>query len=286
MHSFVWKDFWNRTKQTPPHQPDDSYSYDWPAILSIARKSSRATRTRQHMVVDEGQDLPVGFFEYASRHVAQTMTVFADEDQAVGQRHTSLEQIKSAAGLANPVILRTNHRNRPEVARLAEHFHGGRIPAATVRRSNSGELPELLRLSGLEKASERIATWFLNRGGTVGVIVSSNEVGSSLHSKLANKLRGRRVDSYDSNRKNEDSIDILRPGVTVLNKRSVKGQEFDTVFIVELESFLPCANEPGRRAMYMMCSRARDHLFLVCGPDDLPPEAKHDLPGLSVLEGA
>ena len=45
---------------------------------------------------------------------------------------------------------------------------------------------------------------------------------------------------------------IRRPGVTVLNRESVKGQEFDAVFIMELEAFIPCTNDAASRTMYMM----------------------------------
>jgi superfamily I DNA/RNA helicase len=51
--------------------------------------------------------------------------------------------------------------------------------------------------------------------------------------------------------------------VTVLNKESAKGQEFDSVFILELEELLPCPDGAPRRVMYMLCARARDYLWLV-----------------------
>ena len=70
----------------------------------------------------------------------------------------------------------------------------------------------------------------------------------------------------------------------MLNKESVKGQEFDAVFILELEAFIPCTDEVMRRGMYMMCSRARDNLFLVYGPQALSVDAATALPGSDVLE--
>ena len=75
---------------------------------------------------------------------------------------------------------------------------------------------------------------------------------------------------------------MLEPGVTILNKESVKGQEFDAVFILELEAFIPCTNDAEHRAMYMMCTRARDHLFLVHG--HLSARAEAALPDENVLE--
>ena len=73
------------------------------------------------------------------------MSVFADEEQAIGVTRSTLVQIRNAAGLPEPVILTENHRNTPEIARLAEHFHRGQLPAAAVIRSHTGDVPQLVR---------------------------------------------------------------------------------------------------------------------------------------------
>ena len=123
------------------------------------------------------------------------------------------------------------------------------------------------------------------RDHSVGAIVDQNSTGGRLHELLRRALPDSRVDLYRSGYDNEDHINVLKKGVTILNKASVKGQEFDTVFILELHRFLPCRTDAMRRAMYMMCSRARDHLWLVCGPDGhLTREISHTLPGPEILE--
>ena len=282
MHSFIWHDYRNRMKGKVPTDPSDTYAYDWDSMSSCLEEAGEHPN-RPHLVVDEGQDLPRGFFKYASRYVSRTITVFADDDQALGERGTTLEQIKAAAGLGDPIILSRNHRNTPEIARLAEHFHSGRLPAATVVRPSLRELPRLVRTDGLDVAARLISNWCNNRGGSIGVIVKWNDTGSDLYGNLRRRLSQKRVDIY--RKENEDSIELLEPGVTILNKESVKGQEFDTVFLLELEEFIPCANDVERRAMYMMCTRARDQLFLVHdGP--LSAGGRADLPDASVLERA
>ena len=237
-----------------------------------------------HLVVDEGQDLPKGFFVYVSRHVSRTMTVFADDDQALGVQRTTLEQIKNATGLGDPVILKENHRNAPEVARVAEHFHQGRLPAAEVRRRPTGELPRVVRSPNIVATAGLVSNWCSTRGGSVGAIVARSETGDNLYDQLVARLPRTRIDIYKNQNRNEDEINVLADGVTILNKASVKGQEFDSVFILELESFIPFANDVERRAMYMMCTRARDNLFLVHGPGPLSPQAAQSLPGPDILE--
>ena len=113
---------------------------------------------------------------------------------------------------------------------------------------------------------------------------TKDRVCPNLSRELAVRLPQSRIDSYTHQRGNEDEINVLEDGVTILNMKSVKGQEFDSVFILELERFIPFANDVERRAMYLMCTRARDNLFLVHGPEPLSRQAAQSLPGPDVLE--
>lgn len=284
MHSYVWADYQRRTGMPVPSEPNDSFAYMWTEMLARLREAC-VVPDSSHLVVDEGQDLPKGFFAYVSHHVARTLTVFADDDQALSRQRTTLEQIKAAADLDNPIILRRNHRNTPEVAAVAEHFHDGRLPAAKVTRDSNGKLPCLIRTRNIDDTAALVTNWRQTRGGAIGVVVYNNQpTGIELHRELKERLSGSRVDIYQHVEKNEDSTNVLEDGVTVLNKNSVKGQEFDALFILELQHFIPCTNEAERRAMYMMCSRARDNLFLVYGPAHLSKRAALALPGPEILE--
>ena len=281
MQSYVWRDFRNRTNDEPPRLPTDPYVYRWGDMI---KRLAGTQPDREALVVDEGQDLPVAFFQYASKFVAKNLSVFADEEQTIGGRGATLEQIRSAASLPNPTLLSENHRNTPEIARLVEHFHRGRLPAAIILRSGPGDLPQLARSANEESTVKRIANEFRNRSGSIGVIVDQDATGESIHKLLKDQLPDSRVDRYSNRLKNENSIDVRAPGITVLNKESVKGQEFDTVFILELDRFIPCTDETEFRAMYMMCSRARDNLTLIHGPASLSAAAIAALPDTDILD--
>lgn len=123
MHSFAYLDYRNRTGTAPPgFGGRTSYDYDWDGMLAALDGHANSEANWGHIVVDEGQDLPEGFFQYLHRHAARVLTVFADEDQALDERRTTLAQIRKAAELPNPILLKENHRNRPEIAAVAEHF--------------------------------------------------------------------------------------------------------------------------------------------------------------------
>ena len=281
MHSFVSRRYRAETNEQPPVSPQDQYKFRWNVMFE--RLAGRQPTMRQ-LVVDEAQSLPGDFFRYASRHCARTLSIFADEDQTLDDQRTTLEEIKRAASLNDPYVLRRNHRNTPEIARLAEYFHGGRLPAAAVVRESVDDLPLPRRIHATRANTDKlISNWIRNRGGSVGIVVDVNETGWNLYERLSEELKPMRVDFYSNDQKNEDSINVLRDGVTILNTRSVKGQEFDTVFILELERFVPCRSDMRKRVMYMLCTRARDMLFLL-HEHPLSVEAIDALPGPDLLE--
>ncbi|GEN13558.1 Part of AAA domain-containing protein [Myxococcus fulvus] len=282
MQVLVGKDYHRRMGVNPPTLSHNSYAYDWNSILeNLADYES--VPTFDHLVIDEGQDLASEFFHYTEKHLAPVLTVFADFDQTLGSRHASAEEILEGTSLPNPIILSVNHRNRPEISEVAEHFHAGHLPAARAKRPASGERPRLIEDVSLPDACAQIATWFQNRGGNVGVVVSQNSTVQAATAQLRALLPDARVDLYTSDLKNEDEIELLSPGLTVLNCESVKGQEFDTLFLLELERFLPCRTARQKRTMYMLCARARDHLFVVSGKA-LSPAAQACLPSEDLLE--
>jgi superfamily I DNA/RNA helicase len=146
-----------------------------------------------------------------------------------------------------------------------------------------GSIPTLAYEPNILSVAKRIATWYANRAGNIGVIVKFDNSGQELKTNLAKILSNTRIDYYSNRLKNEDSIQLIAPGITILNQESVKGQEFDTVFICELQAYAPINTPKILRIMYMMCCRARDHLFLLYGPDQLSAHAIETLPGNELL---
>ena len=284
MHKFVGSHYFAQTNANAPStEPHDfPYDFNWHAMFATLEHRG-VTPKPMHVIVDEGQDLPKEFFRYLRNFVATTITVFADEDQALRDECSTARDIKEAARLEDPVLLGTNHRNTPEIARVAEFYHAGHAPVPAVIRPPSGELPRVVPYHG-DGATGRIANWYTARGGRVGVAVIDNETGESLHYRLRDLLAGQRVDFYTSNRQNEDDIDLLGPGITALNVQSIKGQEFDAVFVMEFDKLLNESGEVNKRKMYMLCARARDHLFLMHEGDCLPPAVLEELPGADILE--
>ena len=281
MHQFVGSHYYAQTNVIAPNAAP--YIFDWNAMFEMLEGYGVISEPT-HVIVDEGQDLPKEFFRYLRSFVATTITVFADEDQALTGERSTLRDIRDAAGLDDPVVLSANHRNTPEVARVAEHYHAGQAPVPEVIRPPSGELPRVVLYRG-HGATRRIANWYGTRGGRVGVAIVNNEpTGKALYSGLRSQLPGHRVDFYTNDRKNEDDIDLLEPGITILNVQSIKGQEFDTLFVMEIGELLLQPDEVNTRKMYMLCARARDNLILMREGNRLPHALLDQMPGAEFLE--
>ena len=280
MHNFVDRHFSRFAGCKPPQLR--RFQYDWDSMVSTL-EDRNVKPSPIHVIVDEGQDLPKGFYRYLRGFVATTTTVFADEGQAVTSKYSTLRDIKDSAHLDDPILLRSNHRNSPEIARVAAHFHAGEIPVSSVVRPPTGECPTIL-LNRNEVLVTRIANWFRNRNGRVGIAVISNSTGKRLFRQLQEQLPEERIQIYTHDLKNEDEIDVMNPGITILNVQSIKGQEFNAIFAMEFERLLEGADEEGRRKMYMVCARARDFLFLLYEGTHLPQTLLELLPGEAMLK--
>lgn len=281
MHSFVYHHY---RKQTNGSRAPSlkNYKYDWNRMFTTLKRCD-VQPGLTHVIVDEGQDLPKDFFRYLRNFVATTIIVFADEEQALSGERSTLRDIKEAAGLDDPVLLKYNHRNRPEIARVTEHFHAGSVPIPVVKREKLGELPEV-RLYRKDGVVSLIANWYRNRSGRIGVAVVQNNIGEILCSQLREKLLGESIHLYANKKKNENEIDLLGRGIIILNVQSIKGQEFDTVFVMKFDQLLLEASEVNQRKMYMLCARARDHLFLMYEGDHVPPKLLQQLPDGGILK--
>ncbi|PRQ05088.1 AAA family ATPase [Enhygromyxa salina] len=282
MHAHVGRDFTRRTGALIPAPPNRGYDWIWGEALAMLDGHPEAGPSHDHLIVDEAQDLPSEFFRYARLHLAPVVSVFADENQAITRQSSTLQQIRRAGALPPAIMLVDNHRNTPEIVAVANHFHAGRLPTLRVRRPG-GDRPRLVHHSDLGQTCAMIARWFTTTGGSIGVVVERNSTGWQLHRSLRARVDGR-VDMYDSKHPNEGRIELFTPGITILNHRSIKGQEFDTLFVLELEQFLPCSAAVQRQIMYMICSRPRDYLFMVSVPSALSAAALAVLPGPDVLE--
>lgn len=240
--------------------------FDWTALMHRAAASFGATdASTPHLVVDEGQDLPPGFYRLV-RLAAASVTVFADECQRLTETNSTLTEITEALGRSTGRFeVAGNHRNTREIASLAERFRtGGPLPDMPVR---SGSLPVIHHYPGTKDLVDDIAkTAAGHPRHRIGVIVNSLRTAADLMPRLERAGLAHVPQLYSSaaTAGRYRDLDLTRPGVVLVHRASAKGLDFDSVFIADTET--DAATDPTaaslRMAYYVMITRARQRLVL------------------------
>lgn len=260
VHSWILRRFGRDAPRT-----EDGW-FDWTTLTHwTAATLGEDGAATPHLVVDEGQDLPPGFYRLA-RLTAASVTVFADECQRLTETNSTLTEIAAGLGRsAGRVDVAGNHRNTREIASLAEHFRtGGPVSDMPVR---SGPLPAIRRYGGVKAVAADIAFMVAAQPRhRIGVIVNSLRTATELMRYLERSRLTHEPQLYSSaaSAGRYRDLDLTRPGVVVVHRASAKGLDFDTVLVPDTES--DSATDPTavslRMAYYVMITRAREQVVL------------------------
>ena len=285
-----WSFSWWRSafgfKARPPLEEGPGWRpVDWAQVAQyvLAEKSSSSLAKLHwgHLVIDEGQDFDKGFFMALNfmrmRPWAKGppgLTIFADDNQQLDEANNSTtREVIDALGLRGDkercYELTKNYRNTQEIYNLAKYYRIFKMQADDPDRT--GEQPEV-RLLGDRNDSIATITRLCkrNRGKEIGVVIPNNKkMVKEYHKELKKQLEpdGFTVQAYNSGSKvlTVESLQFDQPStVTVVNMASVKGLEFDVVFAAEMQSMDVSDDrlEAACKTLYVLCSRARENLFL------------------------
>ncbi|ATE76875.1 hypothetical protein CNN82_10720 [Pseudomonas frederiksbergensis] len=283
MHSYVSRDYSSRfSENVPQWQP---YDYIWSEI-NRRYEAAGVTPDLDHLIIDEGQNLPLEFIKWAVRFKARAVSVFADENQSTLYGGCCVADLQ-AAGFTDVYPLVVNHRNTKEIADVSAYFHNSRaLPPATPKRGRGFDIPCLTAVPTWDALADIIAARMENRAEAVGVIVYLKDEVIHLANLLRQRLGRRRVDSYtsDATPGAESAIQMRDSGVTVISGESAIGLEFDTLYLQDLSRSLPATALIQSRRLYMLCARARNKLVLIDGPSRLTQAQLTSLPPDHILE--
>ena len=276
-----------------PKLPEDNWHHDWDQVFSSILQEVKLGNINKddvnwgHLIIDEAQDFPskmFGTFEMLIKLVFSddpledrpSLTVFADENQRLQEAtNSTIKEIINKLMLPEDRIysLTRNYRNTLQIASLAKVFYTGLSTGIPELPDREGELPLLVSGDNLNASVNYIHIFANNHDDLeIGVITQSNEVRKKFFNKLNHRVSGNsrlKVQSYannDSKHGDVDKLDFDKGGIiTVINKQSCKGLEFDAVFLPELQSISIDPNDKDQfmMEMYVMTSRARDTLVLM-----------------------
>ena len=268
--SWFYSTYYNRNKEFVPEVKKHIPDYE---LISKEYAKENFYENDTQMVIDEAQDMSLGFYECVMNLGYTNFFVLADQNQQITEDHSNRKELTDILDLepSDVVELSTNHRNSTPIARLAQHFytdHSSPLPELPERPSlNTPVLYEYELVNSCVELILREAD--KDDSKLIGVIVATDIKREDYVKKLRDvdiKRENEKplVSTYSSQNKRNVHIDFSFGGIVVLNDKSVKGIEFDTVFIVT--DGLKIANNDEdlmKKRLYVMCSRAREKLVIL-----------------------
>lgn len=277
----------------PPKLAD--YQYDWEAMQEAAAERGEMNDWG-HLIIDEAQDFPNEMFRFL-RFVARRLnngglTILADENQRLQEDNSNIEQIHKGLGIkiddaSRSFKLTENFRNTRQIAELASTFYVGLSSGRPNLPKRQGSKPELVKTDSMVAQVEYIVRILSNRAvGEVGVFTQNDSMRKKFYDLLRHRLQGQYdVQTYSSKDDANHGAERLvfdRSGMlTVINRHSCKGLEFDVVFIPELQAINIDGSDLDvfRMNMYVMCSRARESVYMLySSTSENAPEVLQHLP--------
>ncbi|MFE2494891.1 AAA family ATPase [Streptomyces scopuliridis] len=261
--------FWRERFQTDPPQTDEGgWSYDW---IEMQRDCIlQKVRSTAHLVVDEGQNLPVSFYQLC-RVLGVGVTVFADENQRIGDDQSTVSEIRRELAVqADPLVLRENHRNSREIAMLASEFRKGAWDEAPLP-ARVGRTPTLLKVPSLDNLLTGVSQYFnAYPERSIGIICRSTHLLRDIQSKLTHLELAKHTQAYVHDDRYRDTVDFSTRRIRIVSTASMKGLEFDSVFVPDLDAYTEDPTSvDARLRFFVLCTRAREDLhFAHRGPQE------------------
>ena len=228
----------------------------------------------QDLIIDEGQDLPSGYYESLMELGFENFFIVGDQNQQITEDNSSRRDLEEVLGLSSDDVIELdeNFRNTAPIAKLCHYFYTDRAsPLPKLPKRPSLLKPTLLNYSTVNICVETILRAAdRDTGKLIGVIVASEAKREDYVKKFSRIDISRDnvkpiISTYSSNQKQDSvNIDFSSGGIVVLCDKSVKGIEFDTAYVILDGLQIVGGDEDAmRKRLYVMTSRAKDELFLM-----------------------
>ncbi len=278
--SWFWKEFRRLVGKSVPTLETDGEGWrleDWDAVARLIDdlpRSENGTPGLPSLVIDEGQDMPPGFYDSLNSLGFENIFVVADQNQQIKDENSSRRDLEELL-VGHVVELKYNHRNSYPIARLARAFYTGdpaSPPPDLPPAVNTIYVPWLYRVD--EAAMPKVARsilrhWDQDPRRLIGVIAPKNTVREKYLRELQRACEVVRLDNgrpvvetfYGQHR---PQVRFDQGGLLVINAQACKGLEFDTVVLADIDQhFVDAADlDRKRKLFYVMVSRARQRVVM------------------------
>jgi DNA helicase IV len=262
--------FWRRRyHENPPME--GKWDFDWNKCLLKLMQSPPPASEKKHIVVDEGQDMPKEFYTVLFL-VSESLTIFADENQRITARQSTINEILAASQVKKTLKLTTNYRNTHEIAEFSASFYAGLPTGVPALPATRGERPFLMNFPRLYECVNYIVEYENgNASRSIGVMIQRSDEAIKFYNRLESKVDNPPQIYLREGAENKKQVDFTTPGIKIITYASAKGLQFDTVFLPELQYVHgDPKGDDLRMRFYVMTSRARRTLGLMYSGESTP----------------
>ena len=264
---FIYKLHWHLFKEYMPEI--EKYKPDYDLLVKKINNLEYKARAL-HLIIDEGQDMPPKYYESLQCAGYANFFIVADQNQQITDDHSSRQELTDMLGLEpeDVIELKINYRNSQPVALFSRYFYTDKAsPPPEIPDRTSLETPVLYK--GL--TNHAVFEMVLREADKddrklVGVIVANDVIRNSYVNGIRNLSivldnPSPVISSYSSKDLNPVKVDFSQGGIVILNDKSIKGLEFDIVYII-LDDFKIYNNDKTsmKKRLYVMSSRAIEKL--------------------------
>lgn len=272
-HRWLQKFWRTQFASDPPKIDEDGWRYDWVEMQRAC--ILRNVSTTAHLVIDEGQKLPVGFYQLCHA-LGANVTVFADHNEPIGDEQSTISEMhRMLAARDDPLVLRGNLRNTHEIALLASEFSLEAADESSMDESFAptrvGSPPMVSRMPSLKQFGVEVAQHFKQYPErSIGIICRSTSLQRDVQGLLTQLRLSRYTQAYVYGDRYRSTVDFSSRPIRVINAAAMKGLEFDSVFVPDLDAY---SEDPtsvaARLRFFVLCTRARHDLCLThLGPQE------------------
>ncbi|SMN01617.1 ATP-dependent DNA helicase rep [uncultured Candidatus Thioglobus sp.] len=258
-----------------------NYGHNYEKIDRFLQDNSdEIAQKTEHLIIDEGQDMSVGYYNRLMDFGYENFFIVADQNQQITEENSSRQELTDLLGLKvkNVIELTQNYRNSYPIALVAQHFFTDiASPKPDLPASSKSALgaPILYQYQDFQKCIKFILREAdRDPSNLIGVVVAKNEILEickkqlkEINIELDNEKPN--IQSYQSGQTVE--IDFSKGGIVILNDKSIKGLEFDVMFVMLNGFEIYNNNADGmRKRLYVMSSRAiKKLIFFQSGNNDI-----------------
>lgn len=282
-HRWFGRQFWELFKELLPKLPTAAGTtwkpIDWPEVqrrIGSLPAGSGPTPVPL-LVIDEGQDMPPGFYDSLNQLGFEDIFVAADQNQQIKEdENSSLKELKDHLCVDGDHVIELtyNHRNNYPIACLARRFYSDPAspPPDLPPRANTIYTPKLYYVDDatMPKVARSILShWDQDPTRLIGVIAPSNRVRQRYVDEI-NSASDDPVLTLDNGTPeiatfhtgHEPRVRFDQGGILVINAQACKGLEFDTVVLADIDQHRVVNPDQIRKLFYVMVARARRRVVM------------------------